>query len=120
MRREMTKAEFMLWIRLREANRHGFKFRRQHPIGPYSADFAHIRGKLVIEVDGETHWTDDQLEHDRRREAYLGTRGWNVVRFRNIDVYENVDGIVEQLARRLGPHPAARRGRPTSPAGGRG
>ncbi len=120
MRHRMTKAEFALWIRLREANRHGFKFRRQHPIGPYAADFAHVRGRLVIEIDGETHGTEKEIEHDRRRDAFMKARGWDIVRFRNIDVYENIDGIVEQLARRLGPHPAARNGRPTSPASGRG
>ncbi len=120
MRREMTKAETVLWTRLREANRHGFKFRRQHLIAPYIADFVHIKGRLVIEIDGETHGTEEQREYDRRREAHMSVRGWNIIRFHNVDVYENVDGIVEQLARRLGPHPAARNGRPTSPASGRG
>ncbi|HEY4941192.1 MAG TPA: endonuclease domain-containing protein [Rhizomicrobium sp.] len=119
MRREMTKAEFVLWTRLREANRHGYKFRRQHPIGPYAADFAHVRGRLVIEIDGETHGTEEELAYDRRRDAYMQARGWTVVRFPNVEVYENVDGLVEHLLGRLGPHPAAKR-RPTSPASGRG
>ena len=120
MRREMTKAEFALWMRLREANRHGYKFRRQHPIGPYSADFAHVRGMLVIEIDGETHGSPEEIEHDRRRDEFLRGRGWTVIRFPNVEVHENVDGLVEHLTGRLGPHPAAKR-RPTSPAkGGRG
>ena len=48
----MTKAEVVLWKALKEANRHGYNFRRQHPIGPYIADFASALDRLVIEVDG--------------------------------------------------------------------
>jgi very-short-patch-repair endonuclease len=101
----MTKAEFALWLRLREANAHGFKFRRQHPIGAYIADFAHIRGKLVVEVDGATHWTQDQLIHDRRRDDFLRKEGWTVLRVANQTIFENIDGVVEQILRRLTPHP---------------
>ncbi len=121
MRREMTKAETVLWTRLREANGHGYKFRRQHPIGPYVADFAHVRGMLVIEIDGETHGSAEEIDHDRRRDEYMKARGWTVVRFPNVEVHENVDGLIEHLTRRLSPHPAAGSRRPTSPAkGGRG
>ncbi len=120
MRHEMTKAELLLWNELREANRHGFKFRRQHPIGSYIADFAHIRGQLVIEIDGETHGAADEIEYDRRRTAFLQSQGWTVLRFSNIDVYENVSGIVEILTARLGPHPNVAPRRSTSPASGRG
>jgi very-short-patch-repair endonuclease len=116
MRREMTKAELILWIRLREANRHGYKFRRQHSIDPYFADFAHIRGQLVIEIDGATHSTDDELAYDARRTAFLESKGWTVIRFTNADVYEDVDAIVESLTTRLGPHPNAASRRSTSPA----
>ncbi len=97
LRREMTKAETLLWNNLREANLHGFKFRRQHPIGSCVADFAHIRGQLVVEIDGATHGTDDEIEYDRRRTAFLQSRGWTVLRFSNTDVYENVSGLVDFL-----------------------
>ena len=116
MRREMTKAEMALWSALREANRHGFKFRRQHVIGDYIADFAHIRGMLVIEIDGETHGTDEEREYDARRTAWLKARGWAVVRFTNDDIYENCSGVVEILTARLGPHPKFAAQISTSPA----
>src|SRR5262249_48590726 len=83
MRKAMTKAEVVLWGRLREANQHGFKFRRQHPIGPYIADFVHVRGRLVIEIDGATHATVAERAHDHRRELFLRGRGWRIVRFTN-------------------------------------
>jgi very-short-patch-repair endonuclease len=116
----MTKAEVVLWSRLREANVHGFKFRRQHPIGPYIADFVHIRGRLVIEIDGATHWTVEELMHDRRREAFLREKGWKVLRFTNQDVFENVAGVTEQILRRACPHPDHASHGPTSPVNGRG
>ncbi len=118
LRRDMTKAETLLWNTLREANLHGFKFRRQHLIGDYIADFAHIRGQLVIEIDGATHGTDDEIEYDRRRTAFLQSQGWTVLRFSNTDVYESVAGIVEFLTARLGPHPNVASRRSTSPASG--
>jgi very-short-patch-repair endonuclease len=120
MRKQMTKAELLLWIRLREANGHGFKFRRQHPIGPYIADFAHLRARLIIEIDGATHWTVDERAQDRRREDYLRGRGRNVIRFTNQAIYENVEGVVEVLLHRLRPHPTDVAHRSTSPASGRG
>ncbi|HJW40861.1 MAG TPA: endonuclease domain-containing protein [Rhizomicrobium sp.] len=120
MRHKMTDAEALLWNQLREANRHGFKFRRQHPIGDYIADFAHLRGQLVIELDGETHSTVDELERDRRRTAFMSSRGWTVIRFRNVDVYENLSGVVGAITARLSPHPNAASRRSTSPASGRG
>jgi very-short-patch-repair endonuclease len=67
LRRTMTKAEVVLWSNLRMLSKHGFHFRRQHPIGPYVADFAHMAGRLVIEVDGATHITPEQVAHDKRR-----------------------------------------------------
>jgi very-short-patch-repair endonuclease len=116
MRHTMAKAELILWTRLREANRHGFKFRRQHSIPPYIADFAHLRGQLVVEIDGATHSSDEERAYDARRTAFLKSRGWTVVRFTNADVYESVDGIVEYLTSRIGPHPARAVRSPTSPA----
>jgi very-short-patch-repair endonuclease len=101
MRKAMTKAEVVLWSNLRSLNTRGYKFRRQHPIGPYVADFAHIAGKMVIEIDGSTHWTAEKIAHDRRRDAYLSSRGWTVVRFPNDDVYRDVSRVVEEIARRL-------------------
>ncbi len=96
MRRETTKAEIVLWNRLRELNQRGYKFRRQHPIGPFIADFVHLSGKLVIEIDGATHGRDSR-PYDERREEYLRERGWTVVRYWNLDVYADVALVVEDI-----------------------
>jgi len=84
----MSRAEALLWSCIRRRALNGARFRRQHPIGPYIADFACIGAKLVLEVDGATHWTDEQLAHDARRTKFLENNGWRVIRVTNADVYE--------------------------------
>ena len=74
-RRTMPRAEALLWSYIRKRAM-GVKFRRQHPIGPYIADFACVAAKLIIEVDGHTHWTAEELAHDDRRTKYLQASGW--------------------------------------------
>jgi very-short-patch-repair endonuclease len=69
LRRRMTRAEVILWSRLRRDAIAGRRFRRQHPIGPYIADFACLPVRLVIEVDGATHGSEDEIKKDRRRDA---------------------------------------------------
>jgi very-short-patch-repair endonuclease len=88
LRRRMTHAEVILWTYLREKNAAGLRFRRQHPIGPYVADFACISARLVIEVDGATHGTPAEIAHDKKRDAYLTQRNWRVLRVLNGEVYE--------------------------------
>jgi very-short-patch-repair endonuclease len=68
----------------------GIKFRRQHPIGPYFADFACSSKKLVIEIDG--HYHADQVDADARRTAVMESQGWRVVRFAANEVVENPEG----------------------------
>jgi len=97
LRQSMTDAEIVLWSRLRMRAAGGVRFRRQHPIGPYIADFACVMPRLVIEVDGDTHSTDAELEHDRKREHYLKLRGWRVFRVTNEDVYKRLDIVLEGI-----------------------
>jgi len=106
LRKTMTEAEVVLWTFLRKRTLRGFKFRRQHPIGPYIVDFACIQAKLVVEVDGATHWTPAQLQHDERRTAFLESAGWSVLRVTNLDVFENMNGVWISIDPRL-PPPAA-------------
>ena len=96
LRRRLTNAETILWSRLR-GSVCGTRFRRQHPIGPYIADFACINASIVIEIDGETHSTKAACEHDKRRDAYLRSRGWQIVRVWNRDVYESLDSVLESI-----------------------
>jgi very-short-patch-repair endonuclease len=106
LRRQMPRSEALLWSYIRKRAMNGARFRRQHPIGPYIADFACVAAKLVVEVDGYTHWTPNQLEHDTRRTTYLSERGWRVLRVTSTDVYDNLSGVWESIARHL-PPPAA-------------
>lgn len=101
LRQDMPRAEALLWSYLRRRNHSGAKFRRQHPVGPYVADFACVPAKLIVEVDGYTHWTTEQLAHDARRTSYLEALGWRVIRVTNADVYESMDGVWLSIAHHL-------------------
>ena len=85
---------------------HGFHFRRQHPIGPYVADFACVPTRLVLEVDGATHSSEQEIAHDRRRDAYMTQRGWRVLRITNEDVYKNLDNVFEMILALTPPPPS--------------
>ena len=95
LRREMTIAERKLRFALRDYRLAGLKFRRQHAIGPYIADFSCPEVRLVVEVDGEQH--SHRVEYDEERTRFLGTRGCRVVRFGNVEVLENIDGVVDGI-----------------------
>jgi very-short-patch-repair endonuclease len=114
LRQNMTKAEVFLWMALRKRGLNGARFRRQHPVGPYIADFACPAAKLIVEVDGATHSTPDELAHDARRTKYLESQGWTVIRVNNSDVYENMDGVWHAIAARLAPPPRYARDLPAS------
>ncbi len=96
LRKEMTEAERRLWHRLR-GEQLGAKFRKQHPIGPYIVDFYSWRAGLVIEVDGDTHFTPEAQAYDRERDAYLQSLGLTVLRFPNREVFTNLEGVLEAI-----------------------
>jgi very-short-patch-repair endonuclease len=93
MRHEPTPAELAVWRLLRNHRLAGFKFRRQHPVGRYIADFYAPSSALVLELDGDTHATEEGIEHDRVRQAYLESLGLLVVRVWNFEVRENPTGF---------------------------
>ncbi len=93
----MSNAEVILWSRLRRKAINGQRCRRQHPIGPYVADFSCLPLRVIVEIDGATHATDEEIAHDIRRDAYLRRHGFRVLRFWNRDVYENLDGVLEEI-----------------------
>ena len=119
LRRSMTHAEVLLWQELRHDAVDGLRFRRQHPIGPYVADFACAPIKLVVEIDGATHGSDAQVAHDRRRSAYFARLGWREIRFSNFDVYEDLPGVMEAIWRQAQRSPATAAAR-RSPSPARG
>jgi very-short-patch-repair endonuclease len=83
MRKDGTKPEALLWIELKANRLGGHHFVRQLPIGPYIADFACRKAKLVVELDGSQH---AESSRDRRRDAFLRDQGWSTLRFWNEDV----------------------------------
>jgi very-short-patch-repair endonuclease len=99
MRWPMTNAEVFVWVRLQRGRLSGFHFRKQHPVGPFIADFACVKSRVLIEIDGETHWREHERRRDAVRTAFLERAGWTVVRFRNDEVYENEQGVVETVLR---------------------
>ena len=117
-RGSMTKAEVILWVHLRALRRRGYNFRRQHPIGPYIADFAIHSGKVVVEVDGETHGTPDEVAHDSRRDGYLRSKGWRVLRIPNISIYENIEHVIETILSYIPPPARRLRADPPPPQAG--
>jgi very-short-patch-repair endonuclease len=77
-RRQATPTEQRLWAKLRGRQFAGWRFRRQHPIGPYIGDFLNAEARLVVEVDGSIH--EDQREYDTERDDYLRDLGYRVIR----------------------------------------
>jgi very-short-patch-repair endonuclease len=98
LRRAATDAERRLWSLLRDRGLDDYKFRRQHPIGPYVADFACVEMRLIVEADGGQH--ADSLP-DERRTAWLNAQGWTVVRFWNDEILKNSAGVYEEIVRAL-------------------
>ena len=93
LRKEMTDAERRLWQHLRGGQLDGFKFRRQHPVPPYIADFCCVEKKLIVELDGSQH----NAEADATRTLALQAQGWRVIRFWDNDVLLATEAVVEAI-----------------------
>ncbi len=128
LRSTMPPAEAILWSKLNGRKLLGCKSRRQYSVDSYTVDFYSAELKLAIELDGETHYDPGQKERDRRRDAVLRSYGIQVLRILNHDVYENLDGVWDLIARKakkrmdeLGPEVArgrrSRRARGTTDTG---
>ena len=102
LRRAETKSEKLLWSLLRDKQVCGLKFRRQHPIGPFFADFACVSRKLVVEIDGGYH--DAIGENDLSREASIQREGWSFIRFSDLDVEQDPEAVAMGIAKHLGLH----------------
>ncbi|WP_090195091.1 endonuclease domain-containing protein [Erythrobacter sp. HL-111] len=98
LRREMTEAERALWLHLRQRDLFGVKFIRQHPIGDFIADFACRSLRLAIEVDGGQH-SDSPTDVNRTR--IIKAHGYCVIRFWNNEVLENMDGVLQVIAKEI-------------------
>ncbi|MCG2792879.1 MAG: endonuclease domain-containing protein [Weeksellaceae bacterium] len=97
LRNNETKAEAKLWEKLRNKQLGGFKFRRQHPISLYIADFYCHQLKLIIEIDGEYHDTKIQIPKDEERTRILEFNGIQVIRFTNKQILSNIDAVLKEI-----------------------
>ena len=110
LRENMTDAERHLWAKIRMKQLKGYQFYRQKPIGDYIVDFFCPRAKLVIEVDGGQHSSNEIVEDDRIRDEYMSSLGLRVLRFTNIEVLKRVEGVVESIEQEIPLSPPLKKG----------
>lgn len=111
LRKNQTDAENALWAVLRSRQFLDLKFKRQHPVPPYTVDFVCLENKLVVEIYGGQHAED--IDYDLARTDYLQSLGFKVVRFWNNEVLSNLDGTLEALKEHISspsPQPSPQRG----------
>ncbi|MCL4151333.1 UNVERIFIED_CONTAM: hypothetical protein GTU68_042225 [Idotea baltica] len=104
-RQKETQAEKRLWDELRDRKLKGFKFRRQHPIAHYIADFYCHQCALIIELDGRQHQQDEHAQYDKKRTLELNELRIKVIRFINEDVVYDIKGVLEEITKHLNPNP---------------
>ncbi len=97
LRRLSTSAESRLWAELRNRQLENFKFVRQEPVGEYVGDFVCREARLVVEVDGATHSTEEEVCRDAIRTASLEGLGYKVIRVQNDDVYNAMEGVLDTI-----------------------
>ena len=95
LRRNMTDAERLLWRSLRDRQMGGWKFRRQHQIRPFIADFVCVERKLIIEVDGGQH--ANKVQEDASRSGYLRNKGYRLLRFWNNQVLKETEAVLDMI-----------------------
>jgi very-short-patch-repair endonuclease len=106
LRRHSTDAERLIWAAVHAHRLNGASFRRQTPIGPYVADFVCHEAMLIIELDGGQHFEAENTRRDARRDAFLRSKGFRVLRFNNYDVMTNKTGVPETIAVALAAAPS--------------
>lgn len=97
----MTDAEISLWSKLRRKQMYGLQFYRQKLLGNYIVDFYCPSAQMVIEIDGGQHYTEEGQAQDSKRDAFLNDIGLRVLRFSNLDVLGNLDGVIAEIVRHL-------------------
>jgi very-short-patch-repair endonuclease len=101
LRREMTKAEKLLWEKLKSQQLENCKFRRQYSVDKFVIDFYSPEIKLAIEVDGDSHFQDGAVEYDAERQIFIESVGIKFLRFTNDEVYHNLEGVIEVIAGKI-------------------
>jgi very-short-patch-repair endonuclease len=98
LRRNATETEKILWERLRSRKLQGLKFQRQCPVGPFVADFCCRDRRLIVELDGEIHSTEQEAARDEKRDAYLRGQSYIVLRFTNAEILDDLETILRKIA----------------------
>jgi very-short-patch-repair endonuclease len=101
LRSKLTEPEKLLWEQLRNNKLDGYHFRRQHPLKNYIADFYCHQKRLVIELDGSVHDEDERKEYDKSRTEELESFNIKVIRFRNKEVFHNVNSVLASIREEL-------------------
>ncbi len=101
LRKNMTKAEFIIWQKLKCKQIEGCKFRSQYSISQFVVDFYCTELKLAIEIDGDSHFQDGAQEYDRERQAFIESVGIRFLRFTNDEVYRNLEGVLEKITQEI-------------------
>lgn len=104
-RKLSTKAEQLLWTQLRSRKLHGHKFRRQHPVSDFIADFYYHECNLIIELDGEYHNAIEQRQYDEGRTYELNELKLKVLRFTNREIIERIDFVLDKIGSYLLTYP---------------
>ena len=97
LRKNMTDAERLVWSRLRRKQLKGLQVYRQRIIGNYIVDFYCPNAKLVIELDGGQHFTEEGLKKDAVRDIWINSQGFTVLRFSDEEVLSDLDGVIEKI-----------------------
>ncbi len=101
LRKNMTDAEKILWSRLRKRQIKGLQIYRQRIIGNYIVDFYFPKARLIIEVDGGQHYTEEGIKDDKNRDEYMKEQGIRVLRFSDREIFENLNAVVEKIYENL-------------------
>ena len=101
LRTHMTDSEQVLWARLRRKQLRGIQFYRQKPVGEFIVDFYAPSAKLIVEIDGSQHLIPENIRNDKQRSAALARQGPRVLRFTNLQVLQEFEGVVETIYQAL-------------------
>ena len=109
LRQQPTVAEVRFWRITYPIRQTGWHFRKQAPVGRYVVDFVCHRARLIVEIDGDSHYTEPGISRDAVRTAFLVGEGYRVLRFTNLDVMDNEEAVYMAVVEALdasGPTPS--------------
>jgi very-short-patch-repair endonuclease len=101
LRTNMTRAEVLLWIQLRNRQLLGQRVLRQYSIGSYIVDFYIPKLKLAVEIDGPSHAEQEAIEYDNMRQSYIEALGIRFLRFQNDEIYGDMESVLNSIASKI-------------------